>query len=142
MTFREAKRLDKDKTVDPQKRQIPIKANTKANPAWTSALGSSPSLSLQPINDDQRDKLETAFGSDFSGVRVHSDSRADVLNQSVQARAFTTGQDIFFRQGEYQPDSSGSNELLGHELTHVVQQNNKAVSSDKKITDNRRLLQS
>jgi hypothetical protein len=40
----------------------------------------------------------------------------------LNARAFTTGQDIFFRQGEYSPNSSQGKELLAHELTHVVQQ--------------------
>jgi len=44
------------------------------------------------------------------------------LNKQVGARAFTTGSDIFFRQGEYNPDSSAGQKLLAHELTHVVQQ--------------------
>jgi hypothetical protein len=66
--------------------------------------------------------MESAFGTDFGGVRVHTDSSADSLNQALSARAFTTGQDIFFRQGEYSPGSSSGKELLAHELTHVVQQ--------------------
>ncbi len=77
----------------------------------------------QSLPDNVRAPMESAFGSDFSGVRVHQDSEADALNQSLQARAFTTGQDIFFKQGEYNPDSSSGQELLAHELTHVVQQN-------------------
>jgi hypothetical protein len=72
--------------------------------------------------------MEPAFGADFSGVRVHSDSKAHGLNQSLQARAFTTGQDIFFRGGEYNPGSSAGKELVAHELTHVVQQNGPAVA--------------
>lgn len=76
-----------------------------------------------PIPEGSRSQLEGAFGADFSGVRVHTDSESDALNRSVQARAFTTGKDIFFRQGEYNPGSSGGQELLAHELTHVVQQN-------------------
>ena len=67
-------------------------------------------------------QMESAFGTNFSEVRVHTDSTADALNQSLSARAFTTGQDIFFRQGEYNPGSSSGKELLAHELTHVVQQ--------------------
>jgi hypothetical protein len=67
--------------------------------------------------------MEPALGADFSGVRVHADAGADALNQSLQARAFTTGQDVFFRQGAYNPGSSSGRELLAHELTHVVQQN-------------------
>ena len=48
--------------------------------------------------------------------------KADQLNRSVQARAFTTGKDVFFKQGEYNPGSRGGQELIAHELTHVVQQ--------------------
>ena len=85
----------------------------------------------QPMAENVRGPMESAFGADFSGVRVHTDSRSDSLNQSIQARAFTTGQDVFFRGGEYSPGSSGGQELLAHELTHVVQQNGSAVQSKK-----------
>jgi hypothetical protein len=68
--------------------------------------------------------MEKAFGGvDFSQVKVHNDAVSDQLNQSIQARAFTTGQDVFFRGGEYDPGSRGGQELIAHELTHVVQQN-------------------
>ena len=67
-------------------------------------------------------QMKSAFGNYFSGVRVHTDTNADSLNESLSARAFTTGQDIFFRQGEYNPGSSSGKELVAHELTHVVQQ--------------------
>jgi len=85
----------------------------------------------QPLNQTVREPMEQAFGADFSGVRVHADAQAHGLNQSIQARAFTTGQDIFFRQGEYQPGNRSGQELLAHELTHVVQQNGSAVQSKK-----------
>jgi hypothetical protein len=78
-----------------------------------------------------RGQMEKAFGADFSGVRVHHDSTANALNHALQARAFTTGQDVFFRQGAYQPGTSGGRELIAHELTHVVQQNGDRV--EKKI---------
>ncbi len=68
-------------------------------------------------------KMERAFGgADFSGVKIHSDASGDRLNRALNARAFTTGKDIFFRQGEYKPGSQGGQELIAHELTHVVQQ--------------------
>jgi hypothetical protein len=66
--------------------------------------------------------MEQAFRSDFGGVRVHTDQQADQLNRSVQAKAFTIGSDIYFRKGNYGPSSAGGQELLAHELTHVVQQ--------------------
>ena len=81
----------------------------------------------QAMADNIRYPMEQAFGTDFSGVKVHTDGQSDQLNRSIQARAFTTGQDVFFRQGEYNPGSRGGQELLAHELTHVVQQNGGAV---------------
>ncbi|NET61146.1 MAG: DUF4157 domain-containing protein [Symploca sp. SIO2E6] len=76
----------------------------------------------QPLSENIRQPMEQAFGSDFSNVKVHTDTQSDQLNQSIQARAFTTGQDVFFKQGEYNPGSKDGQELLAHELTHVVQQ--------------------
>ena len=62
--------------------------------------------------------MEWAFGADFSDVRIHQGSRAESLN----AMAFTQGTDIYFAPGQYDPHAQGGRELLGHELTHVVQQ--------------------
>ena len=76
----------------------------------------------QALDDAVRQPMEDAFGADFSTVRVHTGGRADQLNQAIQAKAFTTGQDIFFRQGAYKPTSKSGQELLAHELTHVIQQ--------------------
>ncbi len=76
----------------------------------------------QPIPGRVRGNMEQAFGTDFSNVRLHMDSRSNELNHTLQARAFTTGQNIFFREGEYNPDSSRGKEILAHELTHVIQQ--------------------
>ena len=76
----------------------------------------------QALSEVAREPMERAFGADFSDVRVHTDAEADALNKSLQARAFTRGHDIFFRQGEYSPDSGDGRKLIAHELTHVVQQ--------------------
>ena len=76
----------------------------------------------QALDSAARAQMEPAMGADFSGVRVHTGGQADTLNRNLSARAFTTGQDIFFKQGEYSPGSSSGRELLAHELTHVVQQ--------------------
>ncbi|NET54914.1 MAG: DUF4157 domain-containing protein [Symploca sp. SIO2E6] len=77
----------------------------------------------QPLDAGLQQSIGEAMGADFSGVRVHTDAQSDQLNKSIQAKAFTTGQDVFFRQGAYQPGSRGGQELIAHELTHVVQQN-------------------
>lgn len=76
----------------------------------------------QPLDRTLSEQMSLSMGYDFSGVRVHADSEAHDLNQQLNARAFTTGHDIFFRQGEYRSGSSGGRELIGHELAHVVQQ--------------------
>lgn len=83
----------------------------------------------QPLADNIRKPMEQAFGADFSGVKVHTDAHSERLNRSIQAKAFTTGQDIFFRQGAYSPESRGGQELIAHELTHVVQQNGQLQSN-------------
>jgi hypothetical protein len=67
-------------------------------------------------------KMEAAIGADFSNVNIHHDAESDELNRSVGALAFTQGNDVFFQQGQYDPNSREGQELLGHELTHVVQQ--------------------
>lgn len=74
------------------------------------------------LDDGTRGDMESHLGVDLSGVRVHTGSQADGLSRSVQADAFTTGSDVFFRDGKYQPGTSDGRRLLAHELTHVVQQ--------------------
>ena len=76
----------------------------------------------QPLPPPIRDSMEQTLGADFSGVRIHTDAEATALNRSLQARAFTTGQDIFLRQQEYKPSSREGQTVLAHELMHVVQQ--------------------
>lgn len=68
------------------------------------------------------DELGGAYGADLSQVRVHADSEADAISRSVQATAFTHGNDLYFRSGAYSPDSSSGKRLLAHELAHVAQQ--------------------
>ncbi|AFZ55797.1 DUF4157 domain-containing protein [Anabaena cylindrica FACHB-243] len=95
----------------------------------------------QSLPENLQEPLEQAFKADFRQVRIHTDSPANHLNQSLQAKAFTTGKDIFFRQGEYQPSSQQGQELIAHELTHVVQQNNGLVQRQgliqKKTTEDK-----
>lgn len=71
-----------------------------------------------PIPMALQAKMEAAFKTDFSDVRIHQGPEAS----SLAARAFTQGRDIYFERGEYNPDSRQGQQLLGHELAHVVQQ--------------------
>lgn len=72
----------------------------------------------QPMPVVVRSKMERAFGVDFSGVRIFEGARAEALG----ARAYTQGTEIHFAPGEYRPESARGQEILGHELAHVVQQ--------------------
>ena len=75
-----------------------------------------------PLAGQTRQAMEGSFGHDFSQVRVHTDARADESARAVQAKAYTVGSDIVFREGVYAPGSADGQRLLAHELTHVVQQ--------------------
>jgi hypothetical protein len=74
------------------------------------------------LDSGARSRMESAFGHDFSGVRIHTDSRAASLSSDLNARAFTIGHDVAFGAGEYNPGSPVGDALLAHELAHVVQQ--------------------
>ena len=70
------------------------------------------------LPESVRSYMEPRFGTDFSGVRVHTDGESQDLNRSLNAEAFTVGQDIYYGAGQSPTDLR----LTAHELTHVVQQ--------------------
>jgi hypothetical protein len=76
----------------------------------------------RPLPSSLRETFETRFGTDFSGVRVHSETEAGQLSHAIQAQAFTRGSDIFLGAGNYAPGTAAGKRLLAHELTHVAQQ--------------------
>ena len=71
------------------------------------------------IPDVVKQRMEDSFGTDFSSVRVHPESSKA---PEVGALAYTQGTDIHFAPGQFKPDTSAGQQLLGHELTHVIQQ--------------------
>lgn len=76
----------------------------------------------EPLSGATRSRMESAFGYDFSRVRLHHDSAAGQVASGLNARAFTIGQDVAFAGGEYRPGTPVGDALLAHELAHVVQQ--------------------
>ena len=76
----------------------------------------------QPLAESERAFFEPRFGTDFSRVRVHTDTWADESARALNARAFTVGQHIVFRKGHYAPRTGSGQYLLAHELVHTVQQ--------------------
>jgi hypothetical protein len=76
-----------------------------------------------PLPDQLRLPMQAHLNTDLAEVRVHTDSTAAVLARSLNAEAFTTGNDIFFSAGRYAPGSAPGRELIAHEAVHVAQQN-------------------
>ena len=74
------------------------------------------------LDNDARELMESRFGFDFSGVHIHSDERAAKSSNSVNALAYTIGNDIVFGMGQYAPETTEGKHLLAHELTHTIQQ--------------------
>lgn len=75
-----------------------------------------------PLPEAVRRHLEQGLNHDLSRVRIHDDAEADNLAKGIRATAFTTGTDIFFRSGQFRPNTRSGLELLAHEVTHTVQQ--------------------
>ncbi|MEL6342829.1 MAG: DUF4157 domain-containing protein [Myxococcota bacterium] len=77
-----------------------------------------------------RDRMERAFGHDFTHVRIHTDSRAAKAAREIHAAAFAVGADIFFGAHRWAPGTRDGQRLLAHELTHVVQHDEGRIPSD------------
>ncbi len=75
-----------------------------------------------PLDRDTRSFMESRLGADFGDVRVHTDGKATDSARSVQAHAYTVGNDVVFQSDKYAPESDSGQRMLAHELTHVVQQ--------------------
>lgn len=86
------------------------------------------------LPNDTRSAMESGIGANFSQVKIHTDSNAAQLSDSIGAQAFTHGNDIYFNEGKYDPKSTEGKHLLAHELTHTVQQGASVQSKEKGIT--------
>lgn len=84
----------------------------------------------QPLERALQEEMSLRIGDDFNDVRVHTGPEADQLNQRLGARAFTTGPDIFFERGAYDPGTLGGRRRIAHELVHVVQQRTGQVTAE------------
>ncbi|HTA27040.1 MAG TPA: DUF4157 domain-containing protein [Bacteroidia bacterium] len=101
------------------------KENSNSEPQGSNELDSyvsTLSSSGQSLPESSRQFFEPRFGQDFSNVKIHTDSVAAKSAQSINALAYTTGNNIVFNQGQYSPNTESGQKLMAHELTHVVQQ--------------------
>jgi Domain of unknown function (DUF4157) len=77
----------------------------------------------QPFAGEAKSRMESAFGQNFSHVRIHTDSRAAGISQNLNASALTVANHVAFASGQYAPGTIFGDALLAHELAHVSQQN-------------------
>lgn len=81
-----------------------------------------------PLDGPTRTFMESRLGHDFGDVRIHTGQKADDSARSINAQAYTVGNDVVFQSGKYAPETSSGLHTLAHELTHVVQQSSGPVS--------------
>ncbi|WP_074854643.1 eCIS core domain-containing protein [Natrinema salifodinae] len=82
----------------------------------------------KPLETPIQRALEEGLDADFSNVRIHTGATAAEAADTIDAKAFTCGNDIVFNAGEYDPESPEGQFLLAHELAHVRQQTGAAIS--------------
>lgn len=63
------------------------------------------------------------LGADFSGIRFHMGDQAEAKAEAMNARAYTSGADIYFGEGGFDPS------VAAHELVHTAQQGVVAAST-------------
>lgn len=95
--------------------------DASVNSNFESQLNSSKSGGTA-LSNNTKTEMESGFGADFSNVRIHNDSNAVQMSREIGAQAFANGNDIYFNEGKYNPNSQSGKHLLAHELTHTVQQ--------------------
>ncbi|MBN8852826.1 MAG: hypothetical protein BGO55_03625 [Sphingobacteriales bacterium 50-39] len=102
----------------------PESTGTSASPAASSKIEGS-SGKGKPLPAKTLREMNSSFGVDFSTVHIHDNNESADLNKELHAQAFTHGEDIYFNEGKFDPDSHAGKFLLAHELTHVIQQSDK-----------------
>jgi Domain of unknown function (DUF4157) len=125
----EKKKKGIHKAEDPEKKKKkgPGAGQIQKKPENTASAGVSAEIERQsgkgsPLPARVLAEMNHSFHMDFSKVRIHHDAAAAKLCVELNAQAFTHGNDIYFNEGKYNPESPDGKLLLAHELTHVVQQ--------------------
>jgi len=102
-------------------------------PASEQAVARASASSGALLPEDVRGRFESSLGTDLSGVRIHTGGESADAARSVNARAYTTGNDIHFADGQYQPADPFGLHLLAHEVAHTVQQGGRPVATQAKL---------
>ena len=113
-----------EEPLDEEEKAVQAKSNDGSSTTSSSVESGINSMrgKGQPLPVSARAFFEPRIGADFSHVRIHTDSKANMLARSVKARAFTLGENVVFGANEYKADRGEGGRLMAHELTHVIQQ--------------------
>jgi hypothetical protein len=116
----EKKEEDKELNIS---RKTSTESNIEADDEITNEINNIRSSGGSLLDENTRESMESRFGGyDFSNVRIHTDEMTARSARSVNATAYTIGNDIMFDEGQYTPNTLEGRRLLAHELTHVIQQ--------------------
>lgn len=121
--------VKKEDKKEKEKEPVQTKKNTIQKSSGTESSSENIEQNLQsskgkgsPLPGTTQKEMGSSFGTDFSGVKVHTDSSAVQMNKELGSHAFTHGNDIYFNEGKYDPENESGKHLLAHELTHTIQQ--------------------
>jgi len=129
---RKCSKCEEEKKKPIMRKAVAANTGIHMSSSFASSLNASKGGGL-PLPQGTRSFMENAFSADFSRVRVHSDSEASEMSKGINAKAFTYGNDIYFRGGQYNTGTSEGKQLLAHELTHVVQQGGGAMTVQRQV---------
>ncbi|MDF0682147.1 MAG: DUF4157 domain-containing protein [Candidatus Nitrosocosmicus sp.] len=88
------------------------------------------------LDNNTRHYMEPRLGYNFKDVKIHNDSGASKSADSINAKAYTVGNDVVFGKGQYNPSTDAGKNLIAHELTHVIQQNSNPSSRGIQMKSN------
>lgn len=120
-------RKEKEKQKD-EEEGMGVQAKSEGNTSSASAVSAGDISSGntgnkgEPLPGGIRSQMESAFGSGFNEVNIHTDEEAAAMSGDLDAQAFTYGQDIFFNKGKFNPGTLEGDALIAHELAHTLQQ--------------------
>ena len=107
-----------DRAATPPRTEVPpVSGPSPSTPGIVKGLGAGDQL-----DRSTREFFEPLFGTDLGHVRIHADSTAAMSARAVNALAYTVGRHVVFAKHQYSPATVMGRALLGHELTHVLQQ--------------------
>jgi hypothetical protein len=86
-----------------------------------------------PLEDTVRDRLERILGNSLPSVTIHRGGQTQENLRAAGACAMASGNDIYIRQESYLEGSQLTDQILVHELTHVLQTKQQVIKTKEDI---------